>query len=145
MSRPGEVDLRALVPRTARRALLLRCPACGAGGLFERYGRLRAACPACGLVLRREQGAQTGSMYLTASVNQVFAAAVLVCVFALTDWSLGVELLVSIPLVVLFCIAFLPFSQTLWAGVEYVTDCINGEPWVAGHEGLGPRRGSGPS
>jgi uncharacterized protein (DUF983 family) len=145
MSRPGDVDLRALVPRTARRVLLLRCPACGSGGLFERYGRLRTACPACGLVLRREQGAQTGSMYLTASVNQVFAAAVLVCVFALTDWSLGVELAVSIPLVVLFCIAFLPFSQTLWAGVEYVTDCINGESWVAGHERPGPRGGPGPT
>lgn len=144
MPRPGEVDLRALVPRTARRALLLRCPACGAGGLFERYGRLRTACPACGHVLRREQGAQTGSMYLTAAVNQVFAALVILCVFVLFDWSLAVELAVSIPLVVLFCLAFLPFSQTLWAGVEYVTDCINGEPWVAGHERPDPRRGSGP-
>jgi len=127
-----ELELRALVVRTARRALLLGCPACGSRGLFARYGRLRERCPSCGLVLRREQGAQTGSMYLTASVNQVFAAVVILIVFGLTDWSLGLELAVSIPLVALFCLAFLPFSQVIWAGVEYVTDCINGEPWVAG-------------
>ena len=113
----------------ARRQILARvlartCPQCGRGRIFERFARVAAKCARCGLVYRREQGAQTGSMYLTAAVNQVFAALVILCVFVLTDWSLAVELAVSIPLVVVFCAAFLPFSQTLWAGVEYVTDCI---------------------
>jgi uncharacterized protein (DUF983 family) len=138
---PEELELRALVLRTARRVLLLGCPACGARGLFVRYGRLRERCPSCGLLLRREQGAQTGSMYLTASVNQVFAAVVILVVFGLTDWSLAVELAVSIPLVALFCAAFLPFSQVIWTGVEYVTDWINGEPWIAGAGRRGAPRG----
>jgi uncharacterized protein (DUF983 family) len=133
--RPGEVDLKRLLPRTAGRAWTLRCPACGARGVFQRYAKLRAACPSCGHVLRREQGSQTGSMYLTAAVNQVFAALVILAVFAGTDWSLATQLAVSIPVVVAFCALFLPFSQTIWAGVEYVTDCINAEPWIVRREG----------
>jgi uncharacterized protein (DUF983 family) len=128
--RPGDVDLKRLIPCTARRAWALRCPACGGRGVFLRYAKLRESCARCGHRFRREQGSQTGSMYLTAAVNQIFAALVILVVFTQTDWSLATELAVSIPLVALFCAAFLPFSQTLWAGVEYVTDCINAEPWV---------------
>ena len=131
MGRPGEVDLRSLLPRVARRALLLRCPRCGASGVFARFGRLREACSGCGHRFRREQGATTGAMYVTAAVNQVFAALVILAVVLTTDWSLGVQLAVSIPLVVGFCVVFLPFSQTIWAGVEYLTDSVNAEPWAA--------------
>ncbi|MEM7306375.1 MAG: DUF983 domain-containing protein [Planctomycetota bacterium] len=130
MARPGEVDLRQLVPRVARRALTLRCPRCGAGGVFERYGKLRQACADCGHRFRRESGANTGAMYVTAAVNQVFAALVILVVVLLTDWGLTTQLLVSVPIVVLFCAAFLPFSQTIWAAVEYATDSINGEAWA---------------
>ena len=129
--RPGEVDLKRLIPRTARRAWTLSCPACGGRGVFQRYAKLRETCSGCGHRFRREQGSQTGSMYLTAAVNQMFAAIVILIVFTQTDWSLTKELCVSIPIVAVFCAAFLPFSQTVWAGVEYVTDCINAEPWVS--------------
>ena len=138
--RPGEVDLKRLLPRTARRAWTLRCPACGGRGVFQRYAKLRDACPSCGHRFRREQGSQTGSMYLTAAVNQVFAAAVILLVFTTTDWSLAKELTVSIPIVAVFCVAFLPFSQTIWAGVEYVTDSINAEPWIVNRDRPGSPR-----
>jgi hypothetical protein len=65
-------------------------------------------------------------------VNQLFAALVILALFGGTDWGLAAQLAVGIPVVAAFCVAFLPFSQTLWAGVEYVTDCINAEPWVQG-------------
>ncbi len=130
MSVPGAVDLGRVLRRTAGRAWTLRCPACGARGIFQRYARLRAACPACAHVLRREQGAQTGSMYLTAAVNQVFAALLILSIWLCSDWSIPVALAISVPVVLIFCVAFLPFSQSLWAGIEYVTDCINAEPWI---------------
>jgi len=139
--RPGEVDLKRLVPRTAKRAWTLRCPACGGRGVFARFAKLRETCPSCGHRFRREQGSQTGSMYLTAAVNQIFAALVILIVFTQTDWSLAVELAVSIPIVAVFCVAFLPFSQTVWAGVEYVTDCINAEPWIVSRDRSDPPRG----
>ncbi len=124
-----ELELGALVRLVARRALALRCPRCGARGMFRRFAKLHETCPTCELVFRREQGSQTGSMYLTAAVNQVFAALVILAVVLCTDWGLAVQLAVSIPVVVAFCIAFLPWSQAIWAGVEFATDCINREEW----------------
>ena len=135
MGRPGEVDVRALVPRLARRALSLTCPRCGTGGVFQRYGKLRETCAECGHRFRREQGAHTGAMYVTAAVNQVFAAAIILIVVLTTDWGLATQLAVSIPLVVAFCLAFLPFSQTIWAAVEYFTDRVNAESWTDGDGG----------
>lgn len=122
------------LPRVRKRALLrglsLRCPQCGSRGLFRGYARLHDACPTCGLVLRREQGAQTGSMYLTAALTQTFACVLIFAVWFGTDWSAGTSLAVALPLVVAASVFALPLCQSIWAAVEYVTDAVNGEPWV---------------
>lgn len=123
---PGAALRRAAL----RRVLARRCPQCGAGPLFRAYARLRPACPACGLVYRREPGALTGSMYLSAAVTQLFAAVVIALVWILTDWSPGASIALSLPLVVGFCALFLPYSQALWVAVEYATDAVNREEWV---------------
>lgn len=115
----------------AARALRGRCPQCGGGRLFLRFARLAERCAGCGLVFRREQGAQTGSMYLTAAVNQAFAALFVAGIYLLTDWGVARSLAVSVPLVLLFSLAFLPVSMAFWVAVEYWTDVRNGEPWVA--------------
>jgi uncharacterized protein (DUF983 family) len=112
------------------RALRRRCPQCGEGRLFRGYARLEGACAVCGLVYRREAGAQTGSMYMTAAVTQVVAATVIALAWILTDMGLGTFLLISVPLVLGFCLWFLPVSQSLWVAIEYVTDVNNGEEWV---------------
>lgn len=45
------------------RALLLRCPVCGGGGLFEHWFKIREQCPTCKYVFARgESGYQLGSM-----------------------------------------------------------------------------------
>ena len=116
--------------RAFRRALARRCPQCGRGGLFARRLRLREACGACGLRLRREAGSQTGSMYVSAAVTELFAAAVAVGMFLLTDWGVRTGLLVGVPLVLAFSYAFLPVSMAFWSAVEYATDVSNGEPWA---------------
>ena len=113
-----------------RRVLRGRCPQCGAGALFTRRARLGGSCGDCGLVYRREPGAMTGSMYLSAAVTQVFAAGLLFAGFLLTDWTLPVFLLVALPLAVAFCVWFLPRSMALWVAVEYMTDLANGESWA---------------
>jgi uncharacterized protein (DUF983 family) len=47
------------------RALLLRCPVCGRGGLFENWFKIKKQCPNCGYVFARgESGYQLGSMAL---------------------------------------------------------------------------------
>jgi uncharacterized protein (DUF983 family) len=113
-----------------RRVLLRRCPQCADGRLFRAFARLNGTCASCGLVYRREQGAQTGSMYLTAAVTEVFAAILIGVLWIAFDWSVARYLAVSVPLVLVFCVGFLPVAQAIWVGVEYQTDLSNSEPWA---------------
>ncbi len=113
-----------------RRALAKRCPRCGGRGLFRSWARLVDRCPNRDLVLRREPGAQTGSMYLTATVTEVVAAGMVALVWVLTDWDVTTFLAVSVPLVLLFSFWFLPCAQALWVAIEFATDVANGEEWA---------------
>jgi uncharacterized protein (DUF983 family) len=106
------------------------CPQCGAAGLFMRYARPRQECAHCGLVFRREQGALTGSMYLSAVVTEILAAGLVIAIFLVTDWGTALSLGVSVPIVLLFSLWWLPRSIGLWVAIEYVTDLHNGEPWT---------------
>ncbi len=112
------------------RVLARSCPQCGRGWIFTSYARVAPACKRCGLVFRREPGAQTGSMYLTAAVSEVFAAMLIFLFWWLFDWTPLVFTLVTAPLVLAFCAGFLPVAQALWVGVEYVTDLEGREPWA---------------
>jgi uncharacterized protein (DUF983 family) len=100
------------------------------GPLFRAFARLAETCERCGLVYRREQGSQTGSMYMTAIAGEVFAVLVVFALWFSFDWSTTRFVLVAMPIVLAFCIAFLPLSQALWVGVEYATDLANREPWA---------------
>ncbi|MCB9916358.1 MAG: DUF983 domain-containing protein [Planctomycetes bacterium] len=116
--------------RGRRLAMRGRCPRCGDGALFASRFRLAKSCDACGLVYRREEGAQTGSMYLCAAVTEVFAALLCVLVFVSTSWSAWTSIAVSLPIVLLFSFWFLPKSMALWVAVEFASDVANREPWT---------------
>ena len=102
--------------RTVGRGLLLRCPACGRGSLFTGYFSMAAACPACGLDIRREQGYYVGAMYINYGVTAVI------------ELSVGVPLAGRIPMASLlwplsiFCILFplwfFRYSRSLWLGMD---------------------------
>jgi len=106
------------------------CPRCGRGPLFARTFRLGEGCADCGLVFRREQGAMTGQMYLSAAVTEVLAGALVLLVFFATDWSAATALWVCVPLVVGFSYWFLPKAMALWVAVEFMTDLGNRDPWA---------------
>jgi len=114
----------------ARRAWRKRCPQCGRGALFASYSRLKERCDVCGLVFRREQGAMTGSLYLSAVVTESFAALLVAIVWLCTSWTAATSLAVSIPILVVFTIWWLPRSIALWVSIEYATDVVNGEWWA---------------
>ena len=69
-------------------------------------------------------------MYLTAAVNQLFAVLVLACLWFLTDWSVGKAIAIGGPIVLAFCVFFLPYSMSIWVAIEYWTDEKNSEAWV---------------
>ncbi|MCC7013820.1 MAG: DUF983 domain-containing protein [Planctomycetes bacterium] len=114
-----------------RRALRKRCPQCGKGALFARFARLHERCGECDLQFRREAGAQTGSMYFSAAVTEIFAMAVALSLFFFTDWSKPVALSVGVIVVLGFSYCFLPIGMAFWTAVEYSVDVSNGESWVA--------------
>jgi uncharacterized protein (DUF983 family) len=123
-------DVRRILRPCLGRALHHACPQCGRGRLFDRWAHLCERCESCGLIYRREDGAELGSMYLGATVSQFFAAVVFFAVYFLTDWSQALSLAVGVPLVVGFCYGFLPLSMALWTAVDYLTDVSNREWWA---------------
>ncbi len=131
MFTPEEREALRWRRRFVRRALAKRCPQCGRGELFASFARLRPRCEECGLLFRREAGAQTGAMYLTATVTELFAAALALALFFLTDLGTAQALVLGVVVVLVFSYAVLPRAMALWTAVEYSTDVSNREPWVA--------------
>jgi uncharacterized protein (DUF983 family) len=113
-----------------KRALRKRCPQCGEGPLFRAFARLNPECPACGLRFRREHGSQTGAMYLSATLTEIFAAGVALALFFLTDLDKSTALGLGIAVVVVFSYTLLPITMAVWTAVEYATDVSNSEPWT---------------
>ena len=68
-----------------RWSLALRCPNCGARGLFHRWFKMTKTCPSCGLVYERMPGYWLGSMILNFAVTAASFLAVFVVIVA-TTW-----------------------------------------------------------
>jgi uncharacterized protein (DUF983 family) len=98
------------------RALLLRCPVCGGGGLFVHWFKIKDRCPTCGYVFARgESGYQLGSMAIDLVVPLViwfFAFfGILILTWPNPPWTLlqwgSVAFMVGFPLLLY------PVSHTL--------------------------------
>jgi uncharacterized protein (DUF983 family) len=110
-----------MILRPFLRALALRCPQCGGGGILRHWFALVPACPTCGLAFDRgESGYQVGS-YLVAmiAIELLFVgllAAVLIATWPDPPWRLlqwgGPALMALGPL------ALFPFTKTLYLAVD---------------------------
>ncbi len=102
------------------RALRLRCPLCGARGIFTRWGQLHDRCPGCGYSFAREEGYWVGGMIVNLGVAQILFMATFLTGTALTwpdvPWTAliaaGVVLMVGLP------IWLYPRSKTLWIWLD---------------------------
>ena len=107
-----------------RRALLLRCPVCGTGGLFGPRRRpllgLPERCRGCQLVFARESGHWTGSWGLNVIVSFTLLFVVLIVGIALSypegpGWGL---VLAALGVALVFPLLFAPWSATLWLVID---------------------------
>ncbi len=100
-----------LPPRPLARALLLgtlcRCPACGAGRLFERYLAVAPACGACGEALHHQRADDAPPYFSTFLVGHVVVALVLWVELAFAP-PLWLHLAVWLPLTLLLVLLSLP-------------------------------------
>jgi uncharacterized protein (DUF983 family) len=71
--------------RSFGRALLLRCPNCGSGGILRSWFHLEQSCPRCGLNFEREeQGYVVGAYLFNIIVAELAFAAIFVGTLLLT-------------------------------------------------------------
>jgi len=103
------------------RALRLRCPNCGARGLFATWFRMRANCPVCGIATERgEDGYVVGAYMFNIVATELSWAAVAVTIVLVTwpdpPWNLllvvGGALMIGLP------VLFYPFSKTVFLAFD---------------------------
>lgn len=100
------------------RALRLRCPRCGGGGILRSWLKMQDACPTCGLALERGEQSEfwIGAYVFNLVLGEVVAiGGPIVWMIASAPnqpWTrielTALVLAISLPFV------FFPFSRTLW-------------------------------
>ena len=110
-------------PRLGRllwRGMTRRCPACGTGGLFQRWFMMDEHCPNCGLRFERIEGHWIGAIGMNTIVSFGLLAVVLVGGLILTIPDVPAVRLLAVNAAVgsVTPIVFQPFSRTLWTGID---------------------------
>ena len=102
------------------RAVVRRCPRCGAGGAFASWAALNEYCTTCGFKFEREPGYWVGALIINMAVALFVFLVTLVGGIALTwpdpPWNVLSALTIGVMLVV--PIAFYPWSKSIWMAIE---------------------------
>lgn len=117
---PVELTVRRIALLLGR-ALRLRCPNCGAKGVFASWGHLRKRCPECGLWLERGEGDYYLGAYMVSlmAIESLFAIgflAILVLTWPNPPWDLiqwGGALVLTAGVFICY-----PFSKTTWLAID---------------------------
>lgn len=109
-----------MILRRVARALLRRCPRCGASGVFRSWTGLEESCPRCELRYEREEGYWLGAILInTVAVIGLFAFGMVAwAVAAWPDPPWGVMTAAGIGFNLVTPVLFYPFSKTLWVAIE---------------------------
>jgi uncharacterized protein (DUF983 family) len=107
--------------RLLGRALLLRCPNCGARHIFTGFFGLKERCPNCGMLMERgESDAFIGAYTLNLIVVEVLLAGAFLIVMLVTwptppwdalEWG-------GVALSILGAILCYPFAKTTWLAID---------------------------
>jgi uncharacterized protein (DUF983 family) len=118
----GGAAVRVPLGELLGRALLLRCPRCGARGILDGWFKLKDACPVCALGLRRapEDDEWFGGYFVNLIASELLMI-VIVVGYVIGHWPgvpwTNVEVL-SVVMVIVSPVISYPFSKTLWVAVE---------------------------
>jgi uncharacterized protein (DUF983 family) len=124
MTGPAHPDISRQSPwRLLGRALLLRCPNCGGGRLFEGFFRMKPRCPTCGMLLERgESDYFLGGYTLNLIAVEILLALGFLVVVIVTwpnppwDGLMWGGVILSV-LGAVFCY---PFAKTTWLAVDLI-------------------------
>jgi uncharacterized protein (DUF983 family) len=128
--------LRSVLPR----ALRLRCPHCGEGGLFRGILAVRSECDRCGLAFFRESGYFVGSMYVNVVLTEIIMAAAYIFSLFLPPlfhfgWMTEVALWMCAAVVV--SLSLTRWTRSFWLAVDFWI-----EPWTPAQQRISLSEGS---
>ncbi len=110
--------------RVLKRALRLRCPACGESSIVERPFHIRHHCPVCLSLYKREDGFFVGAILANVVITELVILAF--CFFCLLVIGAKYEsvLVVLFIVAVIFPVAFYHHSWSLWLGFDYLVESL---------------------
>lgn len=108
--------------RILRAGVLLRCPRCGGGKLFDGWFHMLSDCARCGLKFEREQGFFVGAIYVNYAVTVLIALPGFFLVDYFVAASLRQQLISWGAFAVVFPVLFFRHSRSLWLSVAYLFD-----------------------
>lgn len=119
---PGHGLPLATLPELVGRALRLRCPRCGAAGIWRSWFTMRHACPTCGQVLERGETSDfwVGAYLINLVVAELSAVVIAGVMWIVLGGRASFNLLwgASMALAILMPILFYPFSRDLWLALD---------------------------
>ena len=120
-----------------RRAVRLRCPACGGHPVFTSWTRLCPNCPSCGMAFERgERGYWLGAYFFNLVAVEVsfslWFAGFLLLTWPDPPWSALQWQITALMLVV--PVAFFPYSKTLFLAFDLTVRPPNDDDFAAPHE-----------
>lgn len=135
---PGLPHQRPGTSRLLARALLLRCPNCGGGGLFASFFMLKPTCPTCGLRIERGESDYFVGAYLFNLIAVELILFFSVCGFVVVTWPdvpWNMLTYVTGALMLAGCFLCYPFAKVTWLAVDLAIRPLSAEELRWHHEG----------
>jgi uncharacterized protein (DUF983 family) len=106
--------------RSLGRALLARCPVCGEGEIWERFGETVEHCPGCGYSFSREEGYWAGALIVAMAIVLLLFFVIFVGGIVLFWPDVPWNALLLVSLVAIGGAPFLlyPQSKTIWVWLD---------------------------
>jgi len=115
---------RRSIVETIRRALTLRCPACGNSSIIQKPFHIKHHCEHCHALFKREEGFFVGAILMNVVVTELII--LVVCFFALlllgADYDDVLKILFAVA--ILFPILFFHHSWSLWLAFDYLIESL---------------------
>lgn len=121
------------IPTLLLRALRLRCPACGRGPLYSGWFAMYDECPVCTFRYEPEQGYFVGAMYVNFGFAVLLGLVPVVIADELWGLTIGQQLAISVPLMIVVPIVGFRWSRSLWLVVDYFVTSFDDRAMRARH------------
>lgn len=101
--------------------MLVRCPNCEQGKMFNGLFQINETCPVCGVRFERRDGESLGGMMFTLGFAELISIGGFFLVDALWSPPMMAQLAFWLAFTVAFCVLFYRNGRGIWVGIVYLT------------------------